>query len=250
MPLLLHGPHARIATAVLEQLAVRAALDHPTTLHHQDFMGIDHRGQPVRNHQRGLVLGGAAQFGLYGPLVAGIQGRSGFVKNQNRRILQQGPSDGHPLLFAARELEATLTDHGLIPFWRGADEIVDARSPSRLFHLLAAGPGATVGDVVEHGVVEQHRVLRHDADGLPHAGLRHRADVLSGNQDAPASAAVADIVETKQQPGQRGLASPRGAHHRHGLASWNIKADPVQYRPRGIVGKVHVVKAHIHLTCG
>jgi hypothetical protein len=36
----------------------------------------------------------------------------------------------------------------------------------------ARGAGPAVGDVVFHRVVEQHRVLRHDADGRAQAGLR------------------------------------------------------------------------------
>ena len=55
--------------------------------------------------------------------------------------------------------------------------------------------GVAVGDVVEHGVVEQNRVLRNDAQARPQAGLRHVADVLAVDGDAPAG----HVVEAEQQ---------------------------------------------------
>jgi hypothetical protein len=46
---------------------------------------------------------------------------------------------------------------------------------------LASGSG--VGQVVIQRIVEQHRVLRHDADGRAHALLGHVAKVLTVDQD-------------------------------------------------------------------
>ena len=52
-----------------------------------------------------------------------------------------------------------------------------------------------IGDVVFDGVVEQHRILGHDADRAAQRFLRHIAQVLSVNGDA----AVIDIVKAEQQ---------------------------------------------------
>ena len=64
------------------------------------------------------------------------------------------------------ELEAALADHGVVALGRGGDEVVDVRRARRRLDLGAARAGAAVGDVVFDRVVEQHRVLRHDADRL------------------------------------------------------------------------------------
>ena len=187
---------------------------------------------------------GGAQLGLDGALIGRVQRRSGFVKNHHRRVFEQGAGNRHALLLAARELEAALTHHGGVALGRGADEVMNARSAGGFFDLLAAGAGLAVGDVVFHRVIEQHRVLRHDANGLAHTGLGHLLDVLPGDGDAPAFLRIADIVKTVKQPRQRGLARTRRADHRHGLARRNFKAQLMQYGPAGLISKADVFKAH------
>src|SRR6185437_6357480 len=73
--------------------------------------------------------------------------------------------DGDALLFDARELEAALADCGFVLRRQALDEIVDVRGARCLEHLGVARLGPAVADVVEDGVVEEHRILRNDADG-------------------------------------------------------------------------------------
>ena len=108
----------------------------------------------------------AAELGLDGALIGRVQGAGGLVKNQNRRVFEQGAGNGHTLLFAARQLEAALAHHGVVTQRRAFDKGVNARRARRSAHLFPAGTGTAIGDVVFHGVVEQDGVLRHDADGL------------------------------------------------------------------------------------
>ena len=198
--------------------------------------------------QGGFVVRGALQLGLDGAFVGAVQGAGGFVKNQNRRVFQQGAGNGHALLLAAREFEAALAHHGGVALWRSADEAVNARRLRCFFHLRTAGTGAAIGDVVFHRVVKQHGVLRHDANGLAHAGLGDGFDVLPGYADV----ALLHVVKAVEQPCQGGLARARGADHSHGFASGDFKADVVQNLPaaagvarlRNIVRKAHVFKAH------
>ena len=117
------------------------------------------------------------------------------------------------------------------------------RLRSRL-DLALRGTRPAVGDVVGHRVVEQHRVLRHDADRAAQAVLRERADVVPGDGDAPG----AHVVEAEHQPRQRALAGARRTDHRHRVACRDLEAEIVQDRPRGLVGKAHVLEAH-HRRC-
>ena len=66
-----------------QQLRVRSALDDPARFHDQDFVGVHHGGEAVRDHQRGLAARHAAQFGLDGALVGGIEGGGGLVEHQD-----------------------------------------------------------------------------------------------------------------------------------------------------------------------
>jgi hypothetical protein len=44
-----------------------------------------------------------------------VDGRGGFVAQEDGRVLEQGARDGDPLLLAARQLQAALAHHRLIP---------------------------------------------------------------------------------------------------------------------------------------
>jgi hypothetical protein len=123
---------------------------------------------------------------------------------------------------------------------------VDARGARGVFHLLARGAGAAVGDVVFDRVVEQHRVLRHDADGAAHARLRDLADVVAADGDA----ALLHVVEAVQQPCQRGLARPRRADHGHRLAGRDLEAQVLAGWARGFVGEADVLEADGGIRAG
>ena len=68
-------------------------------------------------------------------------------------------------------------------------------------YLLEGGIQSAIANVVKDGVVEQHGVLRHDADALSHTLLGVILDVEAIQQHSP----VQRIVETKQQPRDGGL---------------------------------------------
>ena len=108
---LLQCPHARIAPACRKQCGVRAALDDAARVHDQNLVRIDHGGEAVRDHQRGLALRHLAQLGLDGALVRRVQRRGGLIKHQHRRVLEQRARNGHALFFATRELEPALAHH-------------------------------------------------------------------------------------------------------------------------------------------
>ena len=102
------------------------------------------------------------------------------------------------------------------------------------------GAGLAVGNVVFHCVVEQHRVLRHDADGLAHAGLGDVLDVLPGDRDAT----LLHIVKAVQQARQRGFPGARRAHHCHGISGRDFKADVMQDGTARIIRKADVLETH------
>ena len=92
---------------------------------------------------------------------------------------------------------------------------MDVRRPCGGDHFIARRIRAAILDVVKNRVVEQHGVLRHDADGGAQRHLPQGAQVVAVDFDATGI----DIVKTKQQTRQRGLARTAMAHHSHRLAS-------------------------------
>ena len=97
----------------------------------------------------------------------------------DRRVLQQQPGDGQPLLLAAREAVAPLADHGVVAVGQGGDDVVDAGRPAGGDDLVVGGVGPGVAQVGGDRVVEQVRVLAHDADGAAQAVQRQVAHVVA-----------------------------------------------------------------------
>ena len=73
----------------------------------------------------------------------------------------------------------------------------------------------------EERVVEQHGVLRDDADRRAQAGLGELADVVPLTRTGPGL----DIVEAVQQPRQRRLSRAGVADHCHRPPRWNLEVD-------------------------
>ncbi len=168
-----------------------------------------------------------------------VERRSRLVEQQDRRAFQDGAGDGDALLLAAGEFQAALADLGLVAFRREADEAVDLRLPRRLLDLGVGRIPAAVADIVADGVVEQHGVLRHHADGGAQRRLRDVADILAVDQDA----AAGDIVEAEQQPRDRRLAGAGRADDGDGVPGRDVEAQAFEDRPRRLVGKRNVLEA-------
>ena len=141
-----------------------AALGDPAAIEHDDLVGIDDGRQAMGDHHGGAAAAHLFQRALDLLLGAGVERAGRLVEQQDVRVLQDGAGDRHPLLLAARQLQAALADRRLVAQRQRHDEVVDARQPRRLLDLLAGAVGPAVADVVEDRVVEQHGVLRHHAD--------------------------------------------------------------------------------------
>ena len=79
---------------------------------------------------------------------------------------------------------------------RGQTDLVQRGSAGRLFDLLRRRVQSAVPNIVRYGLVEQHRVLRHHSDTLPHAIDLQFAEILPINQDL----ALLRRIKAVQQP--------------------------------------------------
>ncbi|CQR23198.1 Uncharacterised protein [Yersinia enterocolitica] len=66
-------------------------------------------------------------------------------------------------------------------------------------YLFKTRRGSTISNVIAQRIVKEHGILWHDANRLTQAVLSHITDILIVNIDSP----LGDIVETKQQTGER-----------------------------------------------
>ena len=220
------------------------AFDQATMLQHQDLVRVGDGRQPVRNGQRGTMLGNTAERGqdfLFGPAV---ERACRLVQQQDRRILHQRAGNGDALFLAAGEFQSALADFGIQPLGQALDQRHDRCRLCRGDHLFAPGAAAAIGDVVTDGVVEQHAILRDDPDLLAQTVLGNLCNILSVDQDA----ALLRVVEPEQQSPDRALARARRADDRNMTARRNLEAQPVQDRPVLLIPEHDIVEGNSWLA--
>ena len=99
------------------------------------------------------------------------------VQHEDPRVDRERPGDREPLPLAARERDPALADDGVVAVGEAFDELVRLREPRRALDARVGELGRAEGDVLAHGVGEEERVLRDDADRAAERGQREVADV-------------------------------------------------------------------------
>ena len=109
---------------LLHQLGVGADLFDPPLMHHDNLVGGQDRREPVCDRDHGSALGESFKRLLNLFFRFGIERRGGFIKEENRRILEQRASDGETLLLSTREQGTFVTDKGVVALRLGNDKLV------------------------------------------------------------------------------------------------------------------------------
>ena len=122
---------------------------------------------------------------LHERLVLGVEVAGGLVEDDDRRVLQQHPGDGQPLLLAARQAVAPLADDRVVALGQAGDHVVDLGGPAGRLQLGVGGVRPGVAEVGADRVVEQVRVLADHADGRAQAVLGEVAHVVAVDPHRP-----------------------------------------------------------------
>src|SRR5687768_12314836 len=118
----------------------------------------------MRNHEHSSPAQKPVDRFLHQALRLGVQRRRSLVQDQNRWITEQGPCNRDALPLSTREARAPFAENGVVTSGKLLDERVSVGGPRRGLDLSIAEPIArTVGNVVPDSVVEEDRVLAHDA---------------------------------------------------------------------------------------
>ena len=161
----------------------------------------------MRDGDHGFALHQPVQIGLDRRLDLAVEGGRRLVEHQDRRILQHRAGNRHPLTLAARQLHTPFADMGVIAGAAGAvgqalNEVMRFRPPGGPDHVVIAGIGPAIDDVVAHRPVQQRGVLGDHADIGAQGFLRHIVDVDTVDGDP----AGFDVIEPQQQVDERRLA--------------------------------------------
>ena len=125
-----------VITVLGEETLVGAAFHDLSVVEHTDLIGILDRTQTVGDGHRGTRLHQTLQGILYQALALGVEGRGGFVEDEDRRILQDGTGDADALALSARESSATIADVRIEALFRLHDEVVGIGNLRCLLDLL------------------------------------------------------------------------------------------------------------------
>src|ERR1700733_206049 len=78
----------------------------------------------MRDHQRGAALAQLGKRFLHILLRFGIKSRSGFIEQNDRRVLDQSARNGDALPLAARKLHSMFADRRIVSGREAEDEVV------------------------------------------------------------------------------------------------------------------------------
>ena len=169
----------------------------------EDRVGIDKRGQPMRNDDDGAPLGDLAQVLPDDRLAVGIERAGGLVENEQSRIGDERARNGEALLLPARKIGGILLEHRLEATGKPLDEFLgagNARGRRQSPRCVASGFAAAM--LSRTDAAEQEAVLQHDADALPQMDEIDLAAVETVHPDE----SLLDRIEPLDKAGDRRLA--------------------------------------------
>lgn len=124
-----------------------------------------------------------------------VERRSGFVENDDRRVLEEGPSNADALSLASGQLHPTLTHNCIIALGQRLDEAIAVGGLGGCKDFFVRRIRPPEPDVVHHGAVEESNFLRDDSERLAQAVLGDALYSLSIDPDFP----LLHVIETLQE---------------------------------------------------
>ena len=158
-------PQPVIYALLRQQLVVAALLLDAVAAQHQNAVRIFDRRQAVGNRQGRAALCQLVKALAHQNLALVVQGTCGLVQQQDARVLQKDAGNRQTLLLPAGQLDAALTDVGVVAVLQSADKGIGSGQAGSLLNFGAGRAGAAIGNVLRHRAAEQVNVLLHDADG-------------------------------------------------------------------------------------
>ena len=141
------------------KLVVSASLHNFPFVHHTDKVGTGNCRESMSNHKSGAVFHQSVEGLLHQPFALSVECRSGFVKDEQRWIFQDGASDADALPLTTGKAAATVTDTGVVTLFRLHNKVVGISDFCRFNHLLASGIVHAESNVVIKRVVEEYSFL-------------------------------------------------------------------------------------------
>lgn len=209
---LLNGIQSLIESVFFHQRSVGALLHKFAVFQHKDLVGVCHGAEAVGDHHDGFSFHKFCKGFLHEHFVFRIEGRGGFVQQNDRRIFEQGAGDGNALALAARQGAAVFAENGFVALRQRAYKFVAVRCFCRCDHGVIARLRIAQANVVHDGVVKKRHVLKHEGQMAHQAFRLYAADVLATHADR----SLLHVPESGDELSDRALArAGRSDERRH-----------------------------------
>src|SRR5690554_3245587 len=202
-----------------------------------DHVGIHYLRQRVGNDHHGasLFYGVEAHLNMFGG--DGVEARGGLIEEDHRRVLQEQPRDGNPLLLPPAQVGSI----GIVALGERQHLIMQVRLHRGLHHLLAGRIDLPVQDIVVDGSFKDMVLLQYQADVVTKGTVLVLLQVDAVQRDHP----VVRFIKLAQQVNQGTLPRPAQSHDGGCLPFLQREGYVVQRLFPVGVGEVHV--AHLEL---
>ncbi len=216
---------------------MRALFDDAAFSQHQDAVGLLHRAQAVRDHERGAAAHQLFQRPLQAGFGVAVDAGGGFVQDQDLGVAIQRAGEGNQLAFAGRKIRAVFVDAGIDAAVAGGKEIERADAAQHVFDARPVGQ-VRGRDVAGDRAREEHDVLRDNREAAPELLAREARDVIA----IDAYGAALDLVQAQQKSRNRGLSRAGRADQRDPLTAPSRKAHFRQDRCAWLVAEADVLE--------
>ena len=179
----LSSDQVKVESSAGHQLSMRPHLHYAPILNGGYYVCILDGGESVGDHDGGTTLARVVQCRLHDGFALRVQGRGGFVQQQDLGVPHQSTGYGNPLLLPSTHLRAPLSHVSVEALWQLGDEIIGVGIPGSLLDILHCGILPAEADVLGYCSVKQYRFLRHDSDVSPQPLQVQRANVFTSNQN-------------------------------------------------------------------
>ena len=152
---------------------MRADLDDVAVVHDEDHVGVADGGKPVGDDKGSSSFHQVFHAFLDQDLGSCIDGRCGFVENQDLRIAEEGAGDGKQLFLPLGNVGRFFIDLCLIAVFQRADEVVDIGGIRRLHDFLVGGVHAAVADIVHDRAGMEPGILQNHAEAVTQVSPGH-----------------------------------------------------------------------------
>lgn len=204
----------------------------------EDLVGLGDGRETVSDDEGGAALCELLERGLDMLFGARVERGSGFVEENDFRVLEDGACNCDALFFTTREPESALADFSFICVGEAHDFVVDAGGAAGIEDHFVGGVRVGVFQIVHDRFVKEDSVLRDDANVLAERVDSDVTHVLAVDLDG----ALLDVVETEEEPEDGCLAAAALADKGGRGAGLAEEVEPTERRLAVVVREVHIAE--------